>query len=320
MSLNASSTQLSTCRVILTLMHVRRCGLSLVALVSSLAGCVDVPERAGVSGAERLAEADVHFAAGRFGEALGLYEAFLDGDPADVPYGRLHRTYLALGLSTQARELKLQSRAAGLPEEAPGAWHCDMGMIAIQAGDTAALAVHTDSASWILGLQPESDPRLLECVAFLEVFARRYNDAKEHLEVLSGLDASEVPPPNLAFLYLREGRKDEADRILSEAEQSAADAAAADPDDPEPHFELAEFATMRGDIPTATAALSEAMDRGLGRSWWVYQLFDPEAMPDPVFEPLYGHPDFERMRTGVVNERLRMQRTGLNLPPTTDRP
>lgn len=119
--------------MILTPIHVRRCLRPLVALVVALAGCIDEPQGTGVSYADRLAEADVHFAAGRFDEALGLYEAFLDGDPSDVPYGRLHRTYLALGLSTRARALKLRRRADGLPVEYPGAWHCDMGMIAIQA-------------------------------------------------------------------------------------------------------------------------------------------------------------------------------------------
>jgi hypothetical protein len=49
------------------------------------------------------------------------------------------------------------------------------------------------------------------------------------------------------------------------------------------------------------------MERGLGQTWWIYQLFDPESIPDPVFESLYGAPEFEQMRASVAKERTRMR-------------
>jgi tetratricopeptide (TPR) repeat protein len=285
--------------------------MSGLALLLAVAGCMEETNRAAGSDVDRpdggLEEADRHFEAGRFSRALRTYQMLQDGEPDEVPYGRLQRSYLALGLAAEARALALRRRAAGVAEAGPGAWHCDMGMIAIQAGDTAALAMHTDSLTRIAAdLQQDADPRLVECLAFHQVFARRFADAQRNLEWLAAIDASQPPPPNLAFLYLRQGRRESADPILSEAERGASEAAAAHPDDPEPHFELAEFAAMRGEVVAAVAAFSEAMDRGLGRTWWIYQLFDPKAIPDPVFESLYGNPDFERMRGGVVEERERM--------------
>lgn len=281
------------------------------ALLVAVVGCGDGMEgvdRTGGGEADvRLEEADAHFEAGRFDRALDLYEALLDGDPADVPNGRLHRTYLALGLADQARDLAARRRASGGGDADAAAWHCDLGMIAIQAGDRDALGLHTDSLARIAtDAGRDVDPGALECLAFHEVFAGRFAEARDHLELLSGIDGEDASPANLAFLYLEEGRTEEAEPILAAAETAAAMAAVNDPDDPEPHFERAEFAAMRGDVATAVAALSDAMDRGLGRTWWIYQLFDPESLPDPVFAPLYGDPDFERMRATVVEERTRM--------------
>jgi tetratricopeptide (TPR) repeat protein len=290
-------------------------GSFVLILLVILYGCTDESQMHASAEAEqragRLEEADAHFEAGRFDQSLRLYETFLEGDADEVPYGRLQRTYLALGLTKRAHALEMRRRTAGMAEPWPGSWHCDMGMIAIQAGDKDALFVHTDSLSQLAAsLQPQPDPRTIECLAFHEVFASRFSEAQDHLELLARTDNYGAPPPNLAFLYLRKGRVEHANLILSNAERGAAKAAAADPDDPEPHFELAEFATMRGDVPTAVAALADAMDRGLGRTWWIYQLFDPDSIPDPVFEPLYGNPDFERMRASVVEERTRMLSEG----------
>jgi hypothetical protein len=40
-----------------------------------------------------------------------------------------------------------------------------------------------------------------------------------------------------------------------------------------------------------------------GDSSWVFHLFSRESIPDPVFEPLYGHSGFERLRAEVVADR-----------------
>lgn len=255
----------------------------------------------------RLQEADERFKAGHFGEARRLYEILLKEELDQLLYERLQRTYLALGLAKQARALALRYRSAGFEDSWPGSWHCDMGMIAIQAGDIDELVTHVDALSEIdLSLRPR-DSRTVECLAFHEVFVRRFDAAQGHLEWLAATEFPDDPPPNLAFLYLRQGRVEYANHILSRAERNAAEAAAANPDDPEPHFELGEFAAMRGDAARAVASLADAMNRGLGQTWWIYQLFDPESIPDPVFEPLYGHPDFEQMRASVVKNRTQMQ-------------
>jgi hypothetical protein len=183
-----------------------------------------------------------------------------------------------------------------------------MGMIAIQAGDIDELAVHVHALARIdASLQPHRDPRTVECLAYHEVFVRRFDAARRHLEWLAATEDIDHPPPNLAFLYLKQGREEHAHPILSIAERTATEAASDNPDDPEPHFELAEFAAMRGDVPSAVAALASAMERGLGQTWWIYQLFDPESIPDPVFESLYGDPEFEKIRASVVKERTRMR-------------
>lgn len=257
---------------------------------------------------DQLREADQHFGAGNFGKARRLYETILNEEMHDFPYERLEQTYLALGLAKHAQALALRRRSTGFRDSWPGSWHCDMGMIAIQTGDIDELAVHVDSLAEIdASLRPHRDPRTVECLAFHEVFVRRYGEARRHLEWLAATEAIDRPPPNLAFLYLKQGKEEHADRILLIAELGAAKAASENPDDPEPHFELAEFAAMRGDVPRAVAALADAMERGLGQTWWIYQLFDPESIPDPVFEPLYGEPEFEQMRASVVKERTRMR-------------
>lgn len=257
-----------------------------------------------------LANADQHFRAGRFGDARLEYETIMENEAANALYERLQQTYLALGLAEQARSLAQQRRSADFVEPWPGSWHCDMGMIAIQSGDEDELAVHIDALSKIdLQLQPHGDPRTLECLAFHEVFAGRFEGAQRHLERLATHETFDEPPPNLAFLYLRQGQVEVADRILIAAERRAMKTAAADSGDPEPHFELAEFAAMRGEVSESVAALNDAMDRGLGQTWWIYQLFDPDSIPDPVFQPLYGHHEFERMRASVVDQRIRMLAT-----------
>lgn len=141
-----------------------------------------------------MEEADAYFEAGRFDLALLLYEVFLEGDPKEVPYERLQRTYLALGLTSKARALEMQRRPAVAKEAWPGSWHCDMGMIAIQAGDKDALAAHTDSLSLITArFEPYPDSRTMECLAFHEVFVSRFGEAQVHLERLAEIKDSKKP-------------------------------------------------------------------------------------------------------------------------------
>lgn len=84
-------------------------------------------------------------------------------------------------------------------------------------------------------------------------------------------------------------------------------AAAEDGGSWEPRFELAEIAAMRGDGEAAVRHLEAAVERGLGREWWVFHLFSREALPDPVFEPLYDDPRFERLRTRIMSHRREMR-------------
>lgn len=170
---------------------------------------------------------------------------------------------------------------------------------------SAALALHTDS---LLSVASDDAPDSWECAAFNEVFLQRYDDARLHLEHYVALAEPNEIPLNLGFLHLRHSERSSGERILEEGEARARAAVAGSPRSWEPHFELAEIAAMRGEVEGSVEHLAAAVEFGLGREWWVFHLFSREALPDPVFEPLYGHPRFERLRDRVLSDRAAMGR------------
>lgn len=239
-----------------------------------------------------LARADRYFSRGRFDEASDLYEKMPSRPEGTAMLGdRPWRAHLALGLTDRAAAYRPDRR--GL---------CERALVDIFAADTAALAARTDSLT-AQGLERAED---LECAAFNEVFLGRYDEATLHLERLAGLEPGE-PELNLGFLYLLSGRAAEGERILLEGETRALRDALENPESWEPYFDLAEIASMRQDVDAAVAYLHDAFDRGLEIEWWIYQLFSADAMPDPVFRPLYGDPAFEAMRSEVMLARMEMR-------------
>lgn len=248
--------------------------------------------------------ADALMDIGRFDEVIALYERArtLRPDGADA---RLFRAYLALGLTERASAPLARARERGDPAPYAGWWHCRRALIAIFAGDQDALASQTDS---LLAMASNEAPESWECAAFNEVFLRRYDDARAHLERYVAVAAPGELPVNLGFLHLLRGTSAEGERILEEAEARARGAVASEPASWEPHFELAELAAMRRSTDEALRHLEAAVERGLGREWWAFHLFSGDALADPVFEPLYGHPRFERLRTAVMAERTTMRR------------
>jgi uncharacterized protein len=248
---------------------------------------------------------DSLFALGRFDGAIELYEraAALHPD-RDVADERLYRSHLALGRFDRASAWQRRARTRGAPARYPGWWHCRVALTAIFRGDGEALAVQTDS---LLAVASDDAPESWECAAFNEVFLRRYADARGHLVRYVAEAAPDATPLNLGFLHLRAGETEEGERILRQAEARARAAAAETPDSWQPRFELAEIAAMRGEAEVAVRHLTAAVERGLGREWWVFHLFSRESLPDPVFEPLYGRSGFELLRAEVVAERRRMR-------------
>jgi uncharacterized protein len=266
------------------------------------AGRARVGPETGTDPAPSLVErGDSLFALGRFEGAIELYEraAALHPDRA-VADDRLYRSHLALGHFDRAAAWQRRARARGAPARYPGWWHCRLALTAIFRGDAETLAVQTDS---LVAVASDDAPESWECAAFNEVYLRRYADARGHLERYVAEAAPEETPLNLGFLHLRAGETEEGERILRQAEARARAAAAEAPDSWEPRFELAEIAAMRGDADVAVRHLTAAVERGLGRKWWVFHLFSRESLPDPVFEPLYGHSGFERLRAEFVAER-----------------
>lgn len=249
-------------------------------------------------------QADSLFAQGRFDEAIPLYERFGGFKPDRRTAGWLYQSYLAIGLFDQAVALLLAQRDGGAAAPWPGWWHCRLALTAIFRGDSAALALQTDS---LLPLAQAGNPGALECAAFNEVFLRRYSEAKSHLELYVTDATPNETPLNLGFVMLHLGDADGADSILSRGETSARTGIAEDSTSTDSYFALAEISAMRGDVSDAVRHLAAAMERGLGSEWWVSQLFSHEALTDPVFEPIHGHPEFRRLRAAVMGERDMMR-------------
>jgi tetratricopeptide (TPR) repeat protein len=248
---------------------------------------------------------DSLFALGRFDGAIELYQRAAAVHPdRDVADERLYRSHLALGLFDRASAWQNRTRTRGAPARYAGWWHCRLALTAIFRGESETLAVQTDS---LLAQASDDAPESWECAAFNEVFLRRYADARGHLERYVAEAAPDETPLNLGFLHLRTGETEKGERILRQAEARARAAAAETPDSWEPRFELAEIAAMRGDADVAVRHLTAAVERGLGREWWVFHLFSRESLPDPVFEPLYGRSGFALLRAEIVAERRRMR-------------
>jgi uncharacterized protein len=259
------------------------------------------------AGAPTLLErGDSLMALGRFDEAIGVYERATayrpEGEAADP---RLFRAWLALGLADQAEAALARARQQGEPAPYRGWWHCRRALIAIFAGDRNALASQTDS---LVAVASDEAPRSFECAAFNEVFLRRYDDARAHLQRYVALERPDEFPVNLGFLHLLRGDTAQGKRILEAAEARARAALEEEPASWEPYFELAELAAMRRRTDEALRHLEAAVERGLGREWWTFHLFSPDALPDPVFELLYTEPEFERLRDRVLAARRRETR------------
>lgn len=249
--------------------------------------------------------ADALMDLGRFDEVIALFGRATTLRPDGGADARLFRAYLALGLAGRASAALARARERGDPAPYPGWWHCRRALIAVFGGDREALASQTDS---LLAAASDEAPESWECAAFNEVFLRRYDDARAHLERYLAVADSAVPPVNLGFLHLLRGATADGERILEGADARTRAAVAREPTSWEPHFELAELAAMRRSRDEALRHLEAAVEHGLGRQWWAFHLFSPDALPDPVFEPLYGHPRFERLRAEVLGNRAEMRR------------
>lgn len=247
--------------------------------------------------------ADALMVAGQFDGAIAHYERAEALRPDWGRDGQLFHAYLALGLVDRAEEFLDRTRERGESELYPGWWHCCRALVAIFGGDGEALAVHNDS---LLSTSSDGAPESWECLAFNEVFLRQYSDARTHLERYVAIVEPQEIPLNLGFLHLRAGAKAKGEKILREAEVLAVAAIEQDGSSWEPHFKLTKIAAMRGEVEAAVSHLEEAVDLGLGLEWWPYHLFSPKAVSDPVFESLYEHPKFERLRNQILGERRKM--------------
>ncbi|WP_224488027.1 tetratricopeptide repeat protein [Robertkochia flava] len=253
---------------------------------------------------EMVKPGDSLFLGGNFAGAVREYRKVIQAYPDSVSaYRSLTRSYLGIGMFDASRGI-LDKTEFGDDTLSTLSKYRRYAIWSIFKGDTTTLRKYTDS---LLRYAFHTYPRPYLNAAFNEVFLKDYESAMAHLERYTVYGVPEHPPINMGFLYMKQGDTAAARVIFSEAESRLTQVLLETPADPDALFELAEIYTMKGDTAVAMEYLKRALKTGWGNEWWIYHIISDESVPDPVFQPLRQHPQFERIRDSLYKQRQLMK-------------
>ncbi|WP_224485386.1 tetratricopeptide repeat protein [Robertkochia aurantiaca] len=247
---------------------------------------------------------DSLFLTGDFDKAITEFRKVARAYPDSLSVKRaLARAYMGVGLFNDAEEM-LRETEKGDDTISRLRRYRRFAILGMFRGDTAQLRQYNDS---ILRIAFHSYPQPYVSAAFNEVFLREFEEAKAHLERYVAYGEPEQIPINLGYLYLRAGDTLKGREILEIAETQLTAVLLENPADHDALFELAEISLMKKDTAAAMDYINKSLVTGLGKEWWIYHFVSEESLSDPVFEPLSGHPPYERIRDSLYKQRQLMK-------------
>ncbi len=146
-----------------------------------------------------------------------------------------------------------------------------------------------------------SDPAAHMWAARAAAFARRYDQALEHVEAAERLAGpASIDPYVAGFVHLATGNRVEAESYFERAEARERIELEDKSERPEVRLSLAMIYAARGDKVEALAWLQRAFDAGERRSVWIDS--------NPMFDSIRGSPEFRELITRIKAEVEEMRR------------